>query len=172
MKPTPKISRHGSPTKEITRAHAAKMLRYERKHGETWRIKPDQIVLVKQGYCITCPKPPPAFVPVPVTLSTQLTHEWARGYSHLEKRHELGEATITRQGKRKEREDYYSQLLILSFPKSGYRPGNIIRAIHDTLQSFCRCEHDCCGHMQTSVHSVRPLCDGLFAVRTGGYRNV
>jgi hypothetical protein len=44
--------------------------------------------------------------------------------------------------------------------------------VYDEYFRRCGCEHDCCGHVQTSVYGLRKLSEGRFAVRVGGYRNV
>lgn len=45
------------------------------------------------------------------------------------------------------------------------------QAIEDTFSNGCSCEHDCCGHIQTSVR-VRCIGPRVFSVTTHGVRNV
>lgn len=44
--------------------------------------------------------------------------------------------------------------------------------IRDECAYRCGCEHDCCGHVQTSAHNIRKVGDEKFVVRVGGYRNI
>ena len=112
----------------------------------------------------------------PFSLSVQLTHKYNAGWSHLDESHHLGECRVTASKERKsdDRGESFSQLLIVETDtgSSKYRPRNIIRAIHDTFQSSCRCQHDCCGHISTYVRKARHLCGNRYAVLLGGSRNV
>lgn len=51
-------------------------------------------------------------------------------------------------------------------------PNAIRDAIHDTMRHQCQCQHDCCGHWQSSVNRIRRLKSGLWAVIEGHNRNI
>jgi len=44
--------------------------------------------------------------------------------------------------------------------------------IWDAFRQRCYCSHDCCGHVNTSVHNIRPLSGNRFLVVVTGCRNV
>ncbi len=110
--------------------------------------------------------------PTPFPLSMRLTYGYNSGWSHLDKWHELGEATVVAVGKPRENHESFRQIQIVEVKSQGYRPRNIARALSATMTSGCRCQHDCCGHFQSSPARIRPLRNGRFAVLMSGYRNV
>jgi hypothetical protein len=116
----------------------------------------------------------PTIPPRPFSIAVRLTRKYVTGWSHLDIHHELGEATLVamKPARWDTHGESYRQLQLVRVPPSPYRVRNIIRAIHDTMQHGCTCEHDCCGHIQTHVSKVRPLCPGLFAVTVRGCRNI
>ena len=44
--------------------------------------------------------------------------------------------------------------------------------IRDRFWYRCGCEHDCCGHVNTSIASTRRLSGGRIAIRQYGWRNI
>lgn len=46
---------------------------------------------------------------------------------------------------------------------------------HELREEFCwrcGCEHDCCGHVSSSICGTRRLSGGRIAVKTYGWRNI
>jgi hypothetical protein len=105
-----------------------------------------------------------------ITLSRLLTHKYVPAYSYLDDSEEIGTARqiFTRQS-RNDGESYRTfSLFMISHPDKQA----VIDGFYDTLRSGCSCQHDCCGHYQTSVFKVRPLKGNLYAVVTSSYRNI
>lgn len=102
----------------------------------------------------------------------RLTYGYNSGWSHLDKWHDLGEATVVAVGKPRESQDSYRQVQIVEVACPGYRPRNVVRALESTMVRSCRCQHDCCGHVQSSPAKIRPLGKDRYAVLMSGYRNV
>jgi hypothetical protein len=124
--------------------------------------------------CHRLPDPQPVPPPPPFALSVMLTHKYVTGWNHLDDHHDIGEAIVTQAKDRKwdERGESFRQSLVLDVNAPGYRPRNIMRAIADTMQHGCRCEHDCCGHVHSSVRRTRHLGGSRYAVVLSGCRNV
>lgn len=110
--------------------------------------------------------------PDPFSLSMRLTHGYTNGWSHLDKWHDMGTARIVDMGKRRQREESYSQTQILEVNAPGYRPQNIMRALYETLRFGCCCEHDCCGHYFGGASRIRPLGGNRYAVLIRASMNV
>jgi hypothetical protein len=175
MKTTPLLyTSPDSRRQEITRQKACECLRFERAKGKVHKL-PSGYLLFSQEIFIKVPRAPrPKRIdnPDPFALSMRLTYGYNSGWSHLDKWHDMGNAKVTHAAKTREDDYSFSQLLILEVDAPGYRPRNVMRAIHETMVSGCRCEHDCCGHIQSSPSKVRPLRNGTYAVLLTGYRNV
>jgi hypothetical protein len=107
-----------------------------------------------------------------ITLERRLTHRYNVGWSHLDDNEEVGTARVV--SSRTKRNDGESQRVFsLLLVKSGEGEQSIKDAIRDTMQSGCRCEHDCCGHWQSSVSRVRRIKGGnVYAVLQSAYRNI
>jgi hypothetical protein len=177
MKSTTTIRSATGLERALSRTAAATLLRYERRHGKVLKIREGYILGKIVQVFIACLKPappPPRFEPRQFSLRARITHTYVPGWNDLDKWHDLGVATLARvkPARWAENGESYRQLEIVRVDSPGYRPRNIMRAIEDTMQSGCRCEHDCCGHIQTYVKRVRQLCPGTFAVLVGGYRNI
>ena len=54
----------------------------------------------------------------------------------------------------------------------GVCQGDIINALQDAFTSGCRCEHDCCGHMQTRANLPRRVKRRQWVVVVRCYHNV
>lgn len=111
------------------------------------------------------------FIMRKITLSKRLTYKYSSAYADLDRHIEdmgtaraLGEKTIKRDAESR-------TTLGLFLVSSKFRPSNVKRAFYDTLRYSCRCEHDCCGCLQTSVSKVRHLGKGLYAVKLSSYVN-
>ena len=105
-----------------------------------------------------------------ITLYKRLTHKYADGWSYLDKSLYIGTARSL--GQKTMKEDGESKtVLALFLVNSKARVPNVKEAFYDTLRSGCRCEHDCCGHWQSSVSKVRHLGNGLYVVRSSHYVN-
>lgn len=46
------------------------------------------------------------------------------------------------------------RLITILAPK-GVSKNDVINVIENTFTLHCRCEHDCCGHLLSGVHSIR-----------------
>jgi len=44
--------------------------------------------------------------------------------------------------------------------------------LNEAFRYRCGCEHDCCGHVQTSITKTRLLKSGDLAVIVSGWRNI
>ena len=107
-------------------------------------------------------------------LSRQLTHRYNAAWSHLNEFEIVGTARAVGSkafGKPDPDGDSGRTLLFLMVTSKAQEEA-IREAIADTLQRSCRCEHDCCGHWQTSVSKARRLQGGMWAVLQSSYRNV
>lgn len=106
-----------------------------------------------------------------ITLERQTSHKYNSAYSHLNESEFVGTARIlTRKKHGKEYSESRSAFSLL-LVSSKDEPENIISGIYDTMRHSCRCEHDCCGHWQSSVSKVRHLGKGLYAVIESQYVN-
>ncbi len=107
-------------------------------------------------------------------LSRQTSHRYNAAWSHLNESEDVGTARALMSkafGKPDPHGESGRTLLILSVTSKA--PEDEIReAIEDTLRHSCRCEHDCCGHWQTSVSKARRLRGGIWAVLQSSYANV
>ena len=54
----------------------------------------------------------------------------------------------------------------------GISRGDIINALRDTFTNGCRCEHDCCGHLQTYAYLPRRQKRRTWVVEVHCYYNV
>lgn len=110
----------------------------------------------------------------PVELAVRLTHRYNTGWSYLDKRHDLGVGKVekARTAKWDKRGESFTELLIVDASELKYRDANIARALLSSFDEGCRCEHDCCGHIQRHTRAVRKVAPKRFAVLIGGYRNV
>jgi hypothetical protein len=105
-----------------------------------------------------------------INLRKRLTHKYANGWDYLDEFDDIGTARAL--GQKTTREDGESKTTLgLFLVSSKESPEDVKRSLYDTLGHSCRCEHDCCGHWQTSVSKVRHLSKGLYAVRCSHYRN-
>lgn len=178
MKTIPTIHTATTSPVEITRTAAAYHLRRERGEGKIINIRgASGYILTSQGMCLLCPrvkKPVPVEPPRPFALSVLLTHKYVPGWDHLDKRHDLGSAIDLRvkAAKWDDHGESCRQFLVLDVDAPRYRPRNIMRAIRDTMRRGCRCEHDCCGHIQSSVSRTRHLGGSRYAVVISGCRNI
>jgi len=109
------------------------------------------------------------------TLSARLSYKYRTGWSHLDRWQEIGTARRVPTGRPArwdENGESFRSLELLEVNAGTTRPENVKRAIGDTMQEGCRCEHDCCGHIQSSVYQVRRLDSNLYAVIIHGHRNL
>lgn len=107
-----------------------------------------------------------------ITLERRLTHRYNVGWSHLDDIEYVGTARLV-SSHTKHNDGESQRVFSLLLVTSGEDEQSIKDAIRDTMQSGCRCEHDCCGHWQTSVDRVRRIKGGnCFAVLQSSYRNV
>ena len=177
MKTTPTLTTIIDAPVEITRKEAADRLNQERRIGRVMKLRVlmpvPGYVLTRQARFLGCPRlpkpPPPA---APFSLSIRLTNKYVSGWSHLDESHELGSCIVTHARPRQDDHESFRQLLIVEVTAPAYRPRNIMRAISDTMQRSCRCAHDCCGCMQSSVLRSRHLGGSRYAVIISGSRNV
>lgn len=106
-------------------------------------------------------------------LAVRTTRKYSVAWSDLDAWFTLGRCKVKKcLPERISNHDTRTQLLLLSVEAPGYRRANIERAIRDTFVKACRCEHDCCGHLQTQVHRIRGLSGGEYAVKLFSYRNI
>jgi len=123
------------------------------------------------------PQPPTSIImntTEPITLTRRTTRKYSAGWSHLDDSKNVGTARVLSSSivDRDKFGEYRVQTLILRV-RSTCPPDEVRDAIHDTLTSGCRCEHDCCGHVQTSVHRTRKTPRGnLWVVKLGLSRNI
>ena len=105
-----------------------------------------------------------------ITLSKRLTHKYANGWDYLDEHAEIGTARAL--GSKVTKEDGESKTtLALFLVASKESVQDVKTSLHDSLRHSCRCEHDCCGHWQSTVSKVRHLGKGLYAVRLSSYIN-
>ena len=109
--------------------------------------------------------------PSKFTLERQTSHRYNAAWSALNDSEYVG--TARRVFSRTSHNDGESartfSLLLISSKESAE---NITSAIYDTMRQACRCEHDCCGHWQSSVSRVRHLGGNQWAVFESSYRNI
>ncbi len=174
MKTKPTIQNAFAPPAEITRTAAADYFRRERKLGKVLKLMSGYLLPAQEKF-IVCPRAPrPAPPPEPFPLSVRLTHKYNEGWSSLDRWMAVTMALCVK-SKPPKVDDYdgsFSQLLLVKVEPCGFRQDNIVRAIESTMTRSCRCEHDCCGHVHSSVSKVRKIARDLFAVRIAGCRNL
>jgi hypothetical protein len=179
MKTTPTFNKAGDKPTEISRLMATIRLRLERSRpqGKIHKFRSGYI-LSTQNCLVQCPRPPrPRRVepPAPFSLSVLLTRKYVPGWSHLDNSHPIGNARIisSKEGRGGDWESS-SQLVLIEVDtgRDHYRPHNVMRAIHDTMQQGCRCQHDCCACVQTHVSSTRHLAGNRYAAVLIHNRNV
>jgi hypothetical protein len=108
------------------------------------------------------------------TLSRRLTFRFNAAWSHLDESEDVGTAralTVKPFGKEDPHGEAKRTLSVMLIHTQADEEA-VREAIAETLQYSCRCEHDCCGHWQTSVSRVRRLRGGMWAVMQSSYRNV
>ena len=107
------------------------------------------------------------------TLSRQTTHRYNAAWSHLDESEDVGmaRAIITKEWGKPDPHGESRRSLTILFVVSQASEEEIREAIEDTLQFSCRCEHDCCGHVQTSVSKARRLRSGMWAVIQSSFIN-
>lgn len=108
-------------------------------------------------------------------ISARLSHKYVSGWNHLDQWHPVGIARPVPTGRPSrwdENGESFRSFELLEVNAGNTRPANVKRAIEDTMQTGCRCEHDCCGHVQSYVSRVRRLKSNLYAVTVRGYRNI
>jgi hypothetical protein len=186
MKPTPTRTTSTDATHDITRERAAYMLRYERAEGKIVRFHHSKTLSPhKAGYMLAnlsafisiphAERPPVVPTPEAFTLSARLSHKYVNGWSNLDRWHYIGDARPIPTGRASrwdENGESFRRFELLEVNAGNTRPDNVKRAIMDTMQTGCRCEHDCCGHVQSYVSAVRRLDSNLYAATVRGYRNV
>lgn len=107
-----------------------------------------------------------------LTLERRLTHKYNAGWSGLDESEFVGTARPLL-SKTQRKDDESQRTFSLFLVKSEDSEENIKSAFYDTMQSGCRCVHDCCGHWQSSVSRVKRLKGGkMYAVLSSAYRNI
>ena len=110
----------------------------------------------------------------PAPLSRRLSHQYTSGYSHLDKWEDIGTITLLRSSET-QGDDYSESIrrtVLVQFTGDALPVQDIKDALYDQFQSGCRCQHDCCGHYQSSMGKCLHLGAGRFAVQVNSYRNV
>lgn len=103
-----------------------------------------------------------------ITLSRQTSHKFNAAYAYLNDTEDVGTARLMASKPFRGDADRAFRLLKV---QSADSVSNVMQAIRDTFRRACSCEHDCCGHMQTYIGSIRPLKNGFYAVIESSYRN-
>jgi hypothetical protein len=107
-----------------------------------------------------------------IELERRITHRYNEGWSHLDQHEYIGTARVLSR-KPHGSEDYESKKTFSLLLVTSKEPLESIKeAIEDTFRHACRCEHDCCGHIQSRVNRVRRLKSGLWAVIESHSRNI
>jgi hypothetical protein len=102
------------------------------------------------------------------TLSIRRSHGYISAYSHLDKWEDIGTSKVIRRYVEDNAEELpHGDLpgISLEIEVTRYRDGDtphtradIRQALHDCFSgSRCRCEHDCCGCVTTSVSHCHPI---------------
>lgn len=120
-----------------------------------------------------------------INVYKRLTHEYRIGYDHLNDHAFVGVGKMLKPKVISRDSDGtgYTSRTVLTFTGAQKRAiearhgkGNrhwIARAIEDSLDYGCSCEHDCCGHMQTySVVSPVPGKPREYSVELRNFMNV
>jgi hypothetical protein len=72
--------------------------------------------------------------------------------------------------------DYFRESMLAHhepcMPESVVGKTLILDGILKAFDHRCYCEHDCCGHIFSRVHSVRPLSGNRYLIVTTGGRNI
>jgi hypothetical protein len=111
-------------------------------------------------------------------LSARITYRYAPGYDALDEWTEsIGKFSVLNARHARGYDDIDSTLTLRvdksQFAKDHKKPDELIeRALISTLTKGCRCEHDCCGHWQTSARDARKVSGKEWIVRVYAYRNV
>lgn len=109
--------------------------------------------------------------PRTIDLERRTTHKYAPGWDYLDQHEAVGTGTVLSCRKTHEDEDGHRETILLRV-RSAEPKEHIADAIHDTMRHACRCEHDCCGHIQTSVSAARKLPrQNIWVVKLSATRN-
>jgi hypothetical protein len=108
----------------------------------------------------------------------RLTHTYSEGWSHLDKHEYVGEFKLLNSPRHMpptlseaESGDQGTYLMAVSAPR-GVKNKVISEVLQDEFTSGCRCEHDCCGHIQRSAGVPRKTNRRTWIVPVRVYRNV
>jgi hypothetical protein len=176
IKHQPQVTVSGSGPMDLTRISASLLLRMERKRGGTVVVTPFGYMLTMHDLYISKPgwhiEQPPA--PEPFSLAVRMSHKYHTGWNGLDRWQTIGKAIVTKSGDAKwdDQGEGFKQVILVEAEAPGIRPANVKRALSDRFASGCRCEHDCCGHVQTFTHRVFHMGGDRYAVSIYGYRNI
>ena len=111
-------------------------------------------------------------------LYQRLTHKYAEGWaSELDRWHYIGDAGILKYGKPvyldKYGESWNTVIRVkLSYLAHDATEEQAMDAMRTLFNRACRCEHDCCGHVQSYGTTVRKDKRREYLVRVHSYVNV
>jgi hypothetical protein len=91
-----------------------------------------------------------------IDLNVRTSHKYRLAWDHLNSHHRVGFAEIVESTTEWNDEgDVGTKTMLLNVYAKGYRPANVERAIRDTIQWSCGCEHDCCGCTSGYVSDIK-----------------
>jgi hypothetical protein len=102
------------------------------------------------------------------------SHEYVDAYRHLDSREYIGEYAALKFGEvvyDNKYNDSAHQYVTLKAPK-GATWQDVCESAQNHFAQHCRCEHDCCGHWQSSVYGVRHTKRREWSVKISMYQNV
>lgn len=108
----------------------------------------------------------------------RLTHQYSQGWSHLDKHEYIGEFKVLNSPRHippalheAESGDLGTYLMAVCAPR-GVPNKVIAEVLEEEFSTSCRCEHDCCGHIQRSARRAIKTNRRTWIVPVHVYRNV
>ncbi len=116
-------------------------------------------------------------MPQAIRFQERLSHSYIDAYKHLDKFAEKYYTAKMMPGPLQENYDDSDSCWRKVYVEFRDRSVNLRLArklLPDAFRSGCSCEHDCCGHFQTSAYAsdVKRIRRGVFMITTHSYRNV
>ena len=109
----------------------------------------------------------------PIHMYKKVTRRYSAGWSHLDDDVYVGSLRVLKTTPYQYSEEgvSFTRLITVKVLTSTSRDDLEI-GIHDTFSHGCRCEHDCCGHYQVYVDSIKHTKRKEYAVAIVGVANI
>jgi len=108
-----------------------------------------------------------------IALQRRLTHHYVQGWAGEDEWQCLGGYSLLNNHIIQRDQDSWewrNTVRVDAYPGAGMK--EIERALRDTFARGCRCEHDCCGHVQDAAYKVVHIKGREWVVHGRSSRNV